>query len=354
MTRNWSSLAMLAAVLLHTCADDTDTITSADPGPLPADPNGVVWNIEYGKLTGYDLARDSVVAEDAGFRESFDARSMVAEGDMLYIGLKDGVLLPVDVSDHTQLLYKPQVQVPADVNGALDELSLHADALWAIEQSLSMGVRLVRFAADDGRLIDTLRLGTAGRNAYGLTVYSGDPWVLVGNPFMLLRIDARTCSVVDTVALGRDPANAAVRGFFDGAGRLARAGAAAWVADNTSRTLLEIDLGTAAVVRELDIGSLLAGSEMQLLASDWGVFLTDGISAAETMYKLDPANGSVIASYTVGVNEGIFHSTIKQQRLLINLGGPNGMNNIVELDTETMTTLHETGFDIYSLVMAIQ
>jgi hypothetical protein len=160
--------------------------------------------------------------------------------------------------------------------------------------------------------------------------------------------------VVDSVGLGQDLTNASARGLFDGAGPLARVGTIGWVADNMSATLLRVDLVTATIEREFDISSLLAGSEMQLLASDWGLFVTDGISAAKTIYKLDPADGSVIDSYTVGDNEGIFHSTIKQQRLLLNLGGGNGMNNIVELDTETMTVLHETGFHIYSLLMTIQ
>lgn len=355
MTRAWTMLAVLAAALvLHSCTDDSDAITNSGPVAQRADPNGIVWNIEYGKLTGYELARDSVVAENAGFMESFDARSMVADGYMLFVGLKGGALLPIDLSDHAQLVNKTQARIPAAEHGAIDKLCVTADKLWAIEQSLTMGVRLARFSADGSTLLDTLRLGSAGLKAYGLTVLDGDAWVLAGNPFMLLRVDGVMNAVVDTVGLGQNPADTSARGLFDGAGPLARVGTTGWVADNMSGALLKVDLVTATIAREFDISSLLAGSEMQLLASDWGLLVTDGISAAKTIYKLNPADGSVSDSYTVGDNEGIFHSTIKQQRLLLNLGGGNGMNNIVELDTETMTLLHETGFDIYSRLMAIQ
>lgn len=354
MNYPWIAAAITAGMLLHACSDNGRTITGPGTVRRSTDPNGVVWNIEYGKLTGYDLARDSVVAENGAFVESFDAASIVAGGTMLFIGLRDGKLLPVDVSDHGNLRTKPQVRISAEVNGTIDRLCLGEDVLWAIEQSPALGVRCARFSADGTRLLDTLRLGDPGGKAHGLTVHDGDAWVLVGNPFMLLKIGRAAVEVVDTVALGRDPADASVRGPFAGGGPLARVRATAWVADNTTRALVKIDLSTAAIDREFDLTSLLSGSETQLLASDWGVFVSDGMSAAKTMHKIDPADGSVSASYTVDDTEGIFHSKVKHQRLLINVGGGNGMNNIVELDTQTMTRLHETGFEIYSRLMAIE
>jgi uncharacterized repeat protein (TIGR02543 family) len=324
----------------------------------PVDQQGVVWNIEYGKLTGYTLANDSIVGENESFMESFDSKSLLALQDKLFVGMSGGRVMTVDVADHSNLINGIPVAVPAESNADINLLDRGTDALWGIEQLTNFGARAVRFSPDGSSFIDSLRLTAPQRQVTGLVAVDDAAWVLLEDPLLLVKLQGTPLAAVDTIALGQNPDDAgAPRGVFNGNGVLAVLGTTAWVADNTSKMLLKIDLLSGTIASKFDVSSINQGLEMQLVVSDWGLFVTDGISAAYTLYKIDQSSGAVLDSYTVTDpdNEGIYRMVLKQQRLVITEGSSaTGMNNIVELDTETMGELGDTGSHIYSSLTAIE
>jgi YVTN family beta-propeller protein len=200
-------------------------------------------------------------------------------GSLWVANLGDGTVSEIDLRSR-QVVRTLATETTAATTIA--GVTASAGAIWTIDDSGS--VRRVDLRDD---LVHVASVGTPfiywarGPDLAGSG--AGAVWVATGNS-SLARLDPRSGRLIDTIAVGTNPASVAVG---DGG---------VWVSDSADDTVSHIDPASDAVIQTIPVGHGASG----IAADSSGVWVANTLD--DTVTRIDPTTGA--ATDTIPVGEG--------------------------------------------------
>ncbi|MBD3240698.1 MAG: hypothetical protein GF331_08955 [Chitinivibrionales bacterium] len=333
-------------VLFGGCGDDSDS-TTGPQGPEPytesIDPNAPVWSLVgvQGTLQKFNLSVDSVLVERSWPPFDTSLEVIAADAGMLWAGTYQGLVLRLDTAGLSTL---GAIEVTPVEHARITHIAARHGQLWVADRVSSGPPRVHRIDKSADTVIATVSVTDADSICFGVDIAPEAAYALCGNPFTLAKIDISSNTVAATLAVGENPDDpSGTRGAFRGTGLLAVVGPTGWVYDQQNRKLNRIDLTAMTIQATFDISDVVTSANAEMVASTAGVFVS--VATPGVVYALDASTGAVRNAWQSAAN--ILKLSITADRLLA-LQADHAMNCITEIDPETMQTVHETGYDIYS------
>ncbi len=168
------------------------------------------------------------------------------------------------------------VSAPAPVSGAPSAVAVDGTAVWAVEPAADV---LVRIDARTGSVTQTIAVG---KDPSDVAVGGGSVWVANHDDNTVSRISPETDAVVQTIHVGAGPESVAV-----GSGSV-------WVTDSDDRSLTRIDDSAGTVSATIDTNAIGRG----VAVGGGAVWVTD--EATNRVVEVDPTTDAVGATATVG------------------------------------------------------
>lgn len=122
-----------------------------------------------------------------------------------------------------------------------------------------------------------------GHHGYGMAADDTAVWIYNGETGNLLRIDAKTNTIVATIPVGQ--------GCNDFCGGVAIGQGAVWVVENAPQKVVRVDPTTNRVVASISVPT---GNGLGVFATPGAVWVTDFY--ANTVYRIDPQTNKIIAT----------------------------------------------------------
>jgi streptogramin lyase len=302
--------AVLAACALLTLAGCGRSDPGGDPGgDAPAEHEAATQAAGSGQtlwatvrdgtyLTGLDTGSgDTVVDPVQAGSFTTGVKHVAAADGKVWLGLSDGKVLVVDAK--TGAVAKT-LTYPARDYG-IEEMTAGQGSAYVAYGGKGKPT-LVRL--DAATYDEKTRKPVIGSiHSYeGMLVDGGTLWVLQGNGFELIKADAASLAVQDTVVLGQDPKNP-TGPFKDlyGHGIMAQVGGSVWIIDRYNHVLIRVDKATLSATRVASLKDIVHRNmfvRMAANAESFFVAYSDEESAKVVRY--DGATGEPKQTYDFG------------------------------------------------------
>jgi outer membrane protein assembly factor BamB len=221
-------------------------------------------------------------------------KHMVAAEGKVWIGLGNGKLLIVD----------------AKTGKLAETLTFDAKDYGIEEMTVGGGNAYVAYAGPTLVRIDATtyekqkQAPVVGRihDCDGMLVDGGTLWVLQGNGFALIKADASTLAVRDSVRIGSHPADPT--GPFKalyGHGTMVQVGGNVWIIDRSSRTLIRVEKATMKATRVADLrDTVTPNTSVRMAANADSFFVSFSDDDAAKVVRYDGATGEAGKTYEFG------------------------------------------------------
>ena len=250
-------------------------------------------------LTGLDAGSGETVVDAVQVGDfNAQANTLAAADGKVWVGLEDGTVHVVDAKAGTvakTLTYEAR-------DYGIDELAAGQGSAY-VAYGGKVNPVLVRL---DAATHDPKATGpvVGARESYdGLLIDNGTLWVLQVTSFALVKADATTLAVEDSVVLGHDPNDPTgpfVANHY-GYGAMVQVGGSVWIVDDYSRTLIWVDKATMRATRVASLKDAIVGDTFVRMAANADSFFiaySDDLSAKVVRY--DGATGEPKQTYEFG------------------------------------------------------
>ena len=300
--------AVVAACVMLTLAgcggsktggDVNDDVPAAENGePQEAAASGqTLWAtiLGGGSLSGLDTGSGKRV--NTGLVQvapvGTNVKHMVAAEGKVWIGLSNGKLLVAD----------------GKTGAIVETLEFDAKDYGIEEMAVGGGSAYVAYAGPTLVRIDATTYEKAKQapvvgpihDCDGMLVDGGTLWVLQGNGFALIKADASTLAVRDSVRIGSHPSDPT--GPFKalyGHGTMTQVGGNVWVFDRASYTLIRVDKATMKPTRVAALKDITVHTSVRLAANADSFFVSISDDDGAKVVRYDGATGEARKTYEFG------------------------------------------------------